>query len=957
MRNALAALLSLMILGPTLANAQVRDVRLTWSTVQSEHFEVHYPEPLALVARRTLAALEKAHKRLTPVLGHAPTRRTHVVITDTAESANGSATPLPFNTVRLFATSPDDLSPLGDYDDWLTGLITHEYAHIVHLDNIGGLPSAINKVFGKIYAPNLAAPRWLIEGIATHQESKQTAGGRLRSAIFEMYLRMAILEDAELSIDQLSNGIDEWPQGNVFYLYGSRFIEYIVEKYGQEAIAEFATLYGRTALAYGLNRTSKRVMGKTLTELYDEWLKHAKQHYRAVQDNITEEGFVVGRRLTHTGQMVRAPRFIDDDKVIYYVSDGRSDPQLRTLSTSTGRLEQITRARGAAYATQHPDGSLYFESTDGLRNIYRYFDLYRLGKGQKRPKRLTRGLRARHPDISSDGKSIVFTQNDTGTRHLVMASVDDIQHTTKILYQSHRFEQVYTPRFSPDATRVVFSAWRRGGYRDIFLLDVATRKVEQITNDRANDTGPAWSPDGKSIYFSSDRSGIPNIYRYNVGDGQTMQVTNVISGAFHPSPSPDGKRLVYIGYTHLGFDLFMLDIGSQRERQATEYIDRRPAPSDSASHQVAISSRYIAATTLYPRTYSMDLTEDGFGQQLGISVNGTDVVGFHSYSARLGVSLEEGYIDARLRYTYHRSPLPITLSIGRSVVPRGGLRVADLRRTWLAKIVSGSISTSYPIFHRLSSQNFSLGYAFSHVGKRKSFGGVLDPNTSPPTLPTTGYITEARASWSFSDVRRRTYDMSNSAGRSIALSLSFSAPAIGNDFKAYRLSWSIRRFIEMPWAHHHVLAFLYAGGISNSSLGERSVFSLGGFPDVSFVDALINNTALSGQALRGYGPFSRFGSQRHLLQTEYRFPIARIQRGPQTLPLYANRVYGNAFVDWGNAFFGSIKPADFAVGIGGEIFFDFTVGYYLPYTLRLGLAYGLNEGGGLQYYTHFGVPF
>ena len=957
MRTVVAALLGLTIWGAALANAQVRDVHVRWSTVKSEHFAVHYAQPLALVARRTLAVLEEAHRRLTPLLGPAPTSRTHVLLTDTAESANGSATSLPYNVIRLFVTAPDDLSPLADYDDWLTGLITHEYAHIVHLDNIGGIPAVINKVFGKIYAPNLATPRWLIEGIATHTESVETSGGRLRSSIFEMYMRTEILEGNELSIDQVSNGIDEWPHGNVAYLYGSRFIDYIATTYGRDKIEEFATLYGRTAITYGLNRTIKRVVGKTFTELYDEWIEHARQKYLALKKRIESKGLSKARKLTHTGETIRAPRFIGDDTLVYYISDGRSDAQLRTLELSTGHTKELTRARGEAYATQHPNGDIYFESTHGLKNIYRYFDLFVLKNGKRRPNRLTRGMRARHPDISPDGRSIVFTQNDSGTRHLVLASIDNIEETRQILYKSQRFEQIYTPRFSPDGKRISFSAWRSGGYRDIFVVDVESRQLVQLTHDRAFDSGPAWSSDGKSLYFSSDRTGIANIFRYELAEGTMMQLTNVVSGAFHPAPSPDGKRLVYIGYTSRGFDLFEIALNEQTPKTANAYVDRRPPPSDTSSHAFAISRRYIPASTLYPRTYSLDLIEDGFGQQLGISVNGSDVVGHHSYDTRLGVSLEKGYIDIRGRYTYHRSPIPITLSLGRSVSPRGGLRVADRRRTWIAKIVSGSISASYPILHRLSTQRLSVGYAFTHVGKRKKFGGVLDPNTSPPTFPFTGYVTEGRLSWAYSDVRRRLYDMSQSAGRALALSLAFSAPALGNDFRAYRFSWSVRRFIEMPWLNHHILAFRYGGGISGSSLGERTVFSAGGFSDVSFVDALINNTSLGGQALRGYSPFARLGSQRHLLQMEYRFPIARIQRGPQTLPLYANRVYGNAFVDWGDAFFGKIDLKNFAVGVGAELFIDFTVGYYLPYTLRTGIAYGLSEGGRLQYYTHFGVPF
>jgi Tol biopolymer transport system component len=64
-------------------------------------------------------------------------------------------------------------------------------------------------------------------------------------------------------------------------------------------------------------------------------------------------------------------------------------------------------------------------------------------------------------------------------------------------------------------------------------------------HDRAIDGGAAWSPDGKVIYFASDRTGIFNLYAYELATKKISQVTNVLGGAFTPAPSPDGKALVF----------------------------------------------------------------------------------------------------------------------------------------------------------------------------------------------------------------------------------------------------------------------------------------------------------------------------------------------------------------------------------------------------------------------------
>ncbi|MEO7094580.1 MAG: hypothetical protein ABI175_15090, partial [Polyangiales bacterium] len=136
-RALLAALLLVVavVLVPRRAPA-AGDPSLIWQTFTTKHFQIHHHTGLEAIARRVADICESVHARLSPVLGWEPKTRTQVVITDDSDFANGSATALPFNTVRLFVTAPDDLSPLADYDDWLMELITHEYTHILHTDHI-----------------------------------------------------------------------------------------------------------------------------------------------------------------------------------------------------------------------------------------------------------------------------------------------------------------------------------------------------------------------------------------------------------------------------------------------------------------------------------------------------------------------------------------------------------------------------------------------------------------------------------------------------------------------------------------------------------------------------------------------------------------------------------------------------------------------------------------------------
>src|SRR4051812_18004835 len=77
-----------------------------WQTITTEHFYVHFHQGEEALAQRAAALAETVHARLTPLMGWTPSDRTHVVLTDNIDAANGSATPLPFNRIEIFVSSP-----------------------------------------------------------------------------------------------------------------------------------------------------------------------------------------------------------------------------------------------------------------------------------------------------------------------------------------------------------------------------------------------------------------------------------------------------------------------------------------------------------------------------------------------------------------------------------------------------------------------------------------------------------------------------------------------------------------------------------------------------------------------------------------------------------------------------------------------------------------------------------
>ena len=122
----------------------------------------------------------------------------------------------------------------------------------------------------------------------------------------------------------------------------------------------------------------------------------------------------------------------------------------------------------------------------------------------------------------------------------------------------------FAPRFSPDGSRLAFSA-ALGGNTDILVADVSGAGVARLTTSPGLDTAPSYSPDGSRIVFESDRSGTPQLYVMNA-DGSDQR--RISFGGFRygsPAWSPDGE---WIAFTRTGGD--GLRIGVMRATGADE---------------------------------------------------------------------------------------------------------------------------------------------------------------------------------------------------------------------------------------------------------------------------------------------------------------------------------------------------------------------------------------------------
>jgi Tol biopolymer transport system component len=221
------------------------------------------------------------------------------------------------------------------------------------------------------------------------------------------------------------------------------------------------------------------------------------------------------------------------------------------------------RARAAPVASEAapPGGELVFE-----REVDGNLDLYLIPAGGGRERRLTDdpaedGLARWTPD----GSRIVFTSKRTGRYQLYEIGPEGgaprrIRENAATEYQAD---------VSPDGKTLAFLSNFEGPER-LLLQDRASGAVRELVRhgERTIFGNPHWSPDGRSITYSSNHRLGHQIYVVEVASGRERRISPVTSGGCEPRVSRDGRKVVYVSRRHLGevSRLVEHDLASGEER-------------------------------------------------------------------------------------------------------------------------------------------------------------------------------------------------------------------------------------------------------------------------------------------------------------------------------------------------------------------------------------------------------
>jgi Tol biopolymer transport system component/DNA-binding winged helix-turn-helix (wHTH) protein len=247
------------------------------------------------------------------------------------------------------------------------------------------------------------------------------------------------------------------------------------------------------------------------------------------------------QRLTFDRSTLSGLAWTADGKHIVFSSKrGGASSNLWQVAAAGGDIELVmTGGKNPFVPAIAPDGkTLAFVEQAQDVNIWRY-EIDSNGKLVRQPRKFLASRRAEHsPVLSPDGKKLAFVSDRTGEDGIWIADADGSN-------LMNLAASGIAPRFSPDGKRLAYAAKNASdAYTSVFVTSIEGGAPRRLTDGSTEDGSPAWSADGRWIYFRSNRGGAMNIWKIPSDDGgEAIQITR--NGGFETFAAPNGKEIYY----------------------------------------------------------------------------------------------------------------------------------------------------------------------------------------------------------------------------------------------------------------------------------------------------------------------------------------------------------------------------------------------------------------------------
>ncbi|MFO7978301.1 MAG: hypothetical protein R6U64_06535, partial [Bacteroidales bacterium] len=551
-----------MLNGPE-AKAQFHSVgqdpaSVRWSQVQTEHFQVIFPEEYLQKARYVADVLEYAYTHGGKSLGHNP-RKVPVIIHNQTVVANGFVSWAP-KRLEMYTNPPQD----HDGHDWMESLAVHEFRHVVQIDKLNqGITRVLSTLLGEQATGivlGLYVPLWFMEGDAVAIETALTNAGRGRLPRFEQGLRAQVLQKGIWSYDKAVFGSFKDHIPNQYEL-GYQLVAAARSKYGagvwDGVIDNVARRpYSITPFSGGI----KKNMGYNKVDHYKAtfgYLDSAWTHQSQLHDYTPLQQVNQPQKLYSN---YRYLSFLDDQHLIALKSGLADMPRMVKIDREGNEENLFAPGYFNAYAFSTGGNKIVWSE---VRNDPRWthrswseIHVYDLVSGKR--KRITSKSRYFAPAINKDATRIaaveVTPMNDYSLVILDAATGKVLQ---RVATATNDF--LITPSWDSNGETIIAVALSEKGKR-IVRADPATGAFTTIWGPTLVEISrPVSFQD--DIIFNAAFNGIDNIYRLDEKSGDVHQIISSEFGAVDAAFSADGNQVAWSDYSSQGYQVALTAAG------------------------------------------------------------------------------------------------------------------------------------------------------------------------------------------------------------------------------------------------------------------------------------------------------------------------------------------------------------------------------------------------------------
>ena len=512
-----------------------------FQVLRTEHFDVHYYVAEQDAALAAAAMAERWYTRLSRTFDHTLSERTPIVL---------YASPPHFRqTTVLPGLLPDGV---GGFTDHQKGRVVLPFAPALgETDHVLGheLVHAFQRDILQQAGRSMALPLWFMEGMAEFL----TLGGL--DANTTMWIRDAVDANRLPPIRELHNP-KFFP-----YRFGHALWAFLADAYGEDVA-------GR-ALASKANSAISRlasVTGARESQLTARW--HASMRAvaaSAVDPQASGAELLVGER--HGGGRLNVgPALSPDGEHMVFLSE--RDRYSVDVFLADGRTGRVRRKLVSAAGNARFDSLQFVDSAGAWDAASRRFAFAALQHGE--------------PILT-----ILSMPDGDVEREQVFADLD----------------QIFDPTWSPSGDEIAFSGLS-GGVTDLYVFNLETAALRRLTTDGYADLQPSWSPDGRTLAFTTDRftSSLESLvfgdYRlaaFDLASGELRELPSIL-GAKNIDPQWVGDDLLFVADADGVSNVFRLDVEAGAVRRVT---NERNGVSGITALSPALSSAPIAGRVAY----------------------------------------------------------------------------------------------------------------------------------------------------------------------------------------------------------------------------------------------------------------------------------------------------------------------------------------------------------------------